>query len=199
MRDGGAVARRSGAVPLGMAVLLSCALVLVGCTQPTGSESSGSSSGQPKRSPVVFVAPDRLAGLPRSEKFASDARETANLMKRYVSDPTSTFGEVYASETSLSDVIQVSAVVGTVTVPGSALDWFFARQQNLQDVRAVDAGPLGGEARCGRSDDEAMVGVYTVCAWADIDKIGALSILSVEKRDRREEFATLRAQVEQAG
>jgi len=117
-------------------------------------------------------------------------------MKKYVSQPTSTFGEVYTSETSLTDSILISAVTGTVADPTGALDRLFANQRGLQDVRPAEPGHLGGEARCGRSD-EAMTYTATICGWADSGSIGMLTILSLEKRDRRDEFGMLRAQVQQ--
>ncbi|MEV4490164.1 hypothetical protein AB0K04_08615 [Micromonospora coxensis] len=199
MHDRGPVVPRSVAAPLGAAVFLT-ALLLAGCSR--SAESSAQSPGQPKQSPALstrFEAPEQLAGLPRSpDAFTYEqAKHAANLIKRYVSQPTGTFGEVYTSETSLTDSISISAVTGTVANPTEALDRLYATTRDMQDVRPAEPGPLGGEARCGRSD-EAMVYTATICGWADSGSIGMLTIKSLEKRDRRDEFGMLRAQVQQA-
>jgi hypothetical protein len=52
-----------------------------------------------------------------------------------------------------------------------------------------------GQARCG-SDEHAFTYVSRICAWADSGSVAVLSIMSLDKQDCRDEFVTLRAQVQ---
>ncbi len=62
----------------------------------------------------------------------------------------------------------------------------------LQDVRPIEAGPLGGTASCGIVAGELSM-TYTGCTWADSGSIGMLSLLSLEGEDRRADFGKYRA------
>ncbi|MEU5552240.1 MULTISPECIES: hypothetical protein [unclassified Micromonospora] len=172
------------------------ALLFAGCTSQA--ESSVEPAGEPTQAQAAstyFEEPEQIAGIPRSpDAFSSwQARENTNMLRAFVEKPTDTLSEVYNSETSLTDTIQISAVAGTVIDPPETLDWMFAKARDLQDVRPADPRPWGGTARCGRSD-EAMTYTATLCGWADNHSAGMVTFVSLEMKDRRADFAMVRTQ-----
>ncbi|MGW0431691.1 hypothetical protein ACWDV4_03945 [Micromonospora sp. NPDC003197] len=124
-------------------------------------------------------------------------------LKKQVGEVTSAVGWAYGGDSAEAEMILISGVAGSVTDPTQTLDRLFASLPRLMDVRPVDPGPLGGEARCGRGETTSDAGVVQVtsCSWADKNTVGSVTFLSpgpsVNKRDRSGEFVAIRGQIEQ--
>ncbi|WP_146603930.1 hypothetical protein [Micromonospora deserti] len=106
------------------------------------------------------------------------------------------FGSVYNGETDADHAVLISAAAGTVRDEEATLNKIFGLYPLVGEVRAVDAGPLGGVAACGSARD----GQYyvTMCAWVDRISAGTVTFLSPKKRlvDRSKEFVDIRSEVE---
>nr|MDT0661126.1 hypothetical protein [Micromonospora sp. DSM 115978] len=136
-----------------------------------------------------------MAGLPESREHRDSALKAAVGYQRYLDEPTSAFAAVWTTGERGADGISLSAALGRTADPEASLDELFDRRPiGLPEPQVVDAGPLGGVARC--STIVAFISL-TLCAWADSGGVASLSITSIgDPRDRRDEFLTLRAQVQ---
>ena len=80
---------------------------------------------------------------------------------------------VYADQTNRQSRVTVFGTTRFVTDPKKDLDAALGKLTDdlqLNGVREVDAGPLGGEQRCGtgKLDGKAVA----LCAWADHGSLG---------------------------
>ncbi|TDB81979.1 hypothetical protein [Micromonospora sp. KC721] len=103
---------------------------------------------------------------------------------------------MYNGETDADHAVLVSAAAGTVRDEEATLTTLFGLYPSVGEVRAVDAGPLGGVAACGDGRD----GRYhvTMCAWVDRISAGIVAFVSPKKRlvDRGKELVGIRSEVE---
>jgi hypothetical protein len=150
----------------------------------------------PAAATVSFTAPAVLAGLNLAEDPAQnqDATQRAQQITKQVAAPTSTLAATYLVKGKLIDTIEISAVAGTVADTAAAIKGLSEYAGALDDVAAVDPGPLGGAAQCGFTRSGLISA--TVCWWADPGSVGVLDIRSVDGTDKRGQFAALRGQVE---
>jgi hypothetical protein len=67
----------------------------------------------------------------------------------------------------------------------------------VTEFKTVDAGPLGGDAKCGDGKtDGVKVGV---CAWADRGSLGMIVIYFKSAAELQRQFVTMRGEIEQKG
>ena len=127
-----------------------------------------------------------------SREVTGDARSQLDQLKREVGTPTSAVGWAYGGETPDADVLYVSGASGTVADPSGALDRAL-RVYRITGIGPVDAGPLGGEARCGQGRTEN--GRYmTICGWADAETLGVVGFTSARPQaDRTADFRAVRS------
>ncbi|MFI5837372.1 hypothetical protein ACIA5A_27220 [Micromonospora sp. NPDC051300] len=207
-----AVGRRAARA---VASVIACGAVL-GCSSPPGRQStepapstsarpSGSASAQASASPSAPWArlelPMRLGT--RSQFFYRPllfaAGENTDQLARLVRQPRDSAAQVYNGETDADYAVMVSAVAGSVRDEDATLDGLFKLLPRLRDIRTVEPGPLGGEARCGagRNGDYHV----TMCAWADRASVGTVTFLSPKKRPntRGKEFVEIRSLLEIPG
>lgn len=59
----------------------------------------------------------------------------------------------------------------------------------------VDAGPLGGKARCGAAESQGVP--MAVCAWVDNGSLGMVVWYYKTVNEIKAEFITVRGQIEQ--
>ncbi|KAB1909243.1 hypothetical protein [Micromonospora sp. AMSO31t] len=126
-----------------------------------------------------------------SRVLTGDARSQLDQLKREVGTPTSAVGWAYGGETQDADVLYVSGASGTVTDPSGALERSL-RVYRISGTKLVDAGPLGGEARCGqgRAEDGSYM---TICGWADAETLGVVGFTSSRPMaDRTADFHAVR-------
>ena len=122
-------------------------------------------------------------------------------MKRRVDKPTGTFSALWVSHTAPADSVRLSVVFAAIDDPPAELDRQFARlhfEGKLRDIAPIDAGPLGGVARCAYDDGLLRGGISTstICLWVDNISVGALRMSSLKDTDRRAEFVAIRTQVQ---
>ncbi|MFI7074814.1 hypothetical protein [Micromonospora sediminicola] len=179
--------------------LLAAALLLAAaCTSPAPGTDVASSASTPPASASAppsrkLSAPTTLLGFPKttSRVLYGAAIQQLEQLKREVGQATSAIGEAYEDGTPDGDVVFVSGASGSIADPAGVLDRAL-RPYRITKVTAVDAGALGGEARCGRGRTED--GSYlTTCGWADRETVGVVSFTSSRSQtDHTADFLTVR-------
>ncbi|WP_157779098.1 hypothetical protein ACN27B_19215 [Micromonospora sp. WMMD754] len=173
-------------------------LLAAACTSPAPGTDVASSASAPPASASAspsrkLSAPTTLLGLPKttSRGLYGAAIQQLEQLKREVGQATSAIGEAYEDGTADGDIVFVSGASGTIGDPAGVLERAL-RPYRITKVTAVDAGALGGEARCGRGRTED--GSYlTTCGWADRETVGVVSFTSSgPQTDHTADFLTVR-------
>jgi hypothetical protein len=120
------------------------------------------------------------------------AESILNDVKKDSTDLKESVAAYYDDTNNPDQPVFLVAATGDIGDPDAELDSNFKDAGNVANVHAVDAGPLGGAARCG-SESEAD-GTVVVCAWADHGSFGVVGFL---KRDPAN-AETLFGQIHQA-
>ncbi|MEV4641648.1 hypothetical protein AB0J80_30320 [Actinoplanes sp. NPDC049548] len=141
---------------------------------------------------VKIVEPAQLGGRPK----------TSDLPAAFAKAPgrTSEASALYGTA-SKGDMVMVQAVAAPVRNPSSDLRAFLAGMSHsglaLENVTSIDAGKLGGVAKCGTGTVQGN-GV-AVCAWGDKGSMGFLIWYFTEVSEAKSEFLKLRGQIEKRG
>ncbi|MGC1212189.1 MAG: hypothetical protein WA890_13095 [Micromonospora sp.] len=135
--------------------------------------------------------------MPKSldRQLRNAAQSQLDQLKRQVGEPTSAIGWAHGGETLDANALFVSGASGKVADPADAVDGAL-RPYRITNIETVDAGELGGEARCGqgRTEDGSYM---TTCGWADRETIGIVAFVSSRPQgDRTADFLTVRGQLE---
>ncbi|MGW5556688.1 hypothetical protein ACWER9_05615 [Micromonospora sp. NPDC003944] len=145
------------------------------------------------------VAPDTLAGRPKltEPQLQQAAEQAVSGMKSVAQNETSTVAAFYG-DPAKQDLIMITGVSALLTDPKKELDAYVKgldKQLTVANMTAVDAGPLGGEARCG--DGKAETVPLGICVWADRGSLGMVVMYFKSADQAKAEFTTIRGQVEQ--
>ncbi|KWV32374.1 hypothetical protein [Micromonospora rifamycinica] len=150
---------------------------------------------------TTVSAPATLAGRPQvtdpALKAVADGLVTE--MKKSVQGETSTAGAFYGDPTK-QDLLMIAAASGVMADPKKELDDAVAgitTELNVTNMAGVDAGPLGGDARCGDGKSEGVP--LGVCVWADKGSVGLIVQYYKSAADLKSEFVTMRGQIEKKG
>lgn len=167
-------------------------LLSTACTsQPTTTPTQTMSSPAARK----LRAPETLLGLPKSmdREGIGLAQRHLDKLKREVGQPTSAIGWPYANKGPDADAVLISGASGTITDQQGAIERAL-RPYRIDSHETVDAGELGGTARCGRGrPDEVFL---IVCAWADDQTLGVVVFLSSRPQaDRTTQFLEVRKAV----
>lgn len=127
--------------------------------------------------------------MPKTDKRAlyHAAKSHLDQLKREVGQPTSAVGWAYGGETEDADMVYISGASGKITDPAATVERAL-EPYRIGNLETVDAGELGGEARCGegRGEDPRGPGSYlTVCGWADKETVGVVAFFSSQSQDDR--------------
>ncbi|MET8261291.1 hypothetical protein [Micromonospora sp. NPDC005205] len=145
------------------------------------------------------VAPTTLAGRPKltNPELLRAAEQAVAGMKTAAGNETSTVAAFYGDPTK-QDLVMIAGVSGLLSDPKKELDAYvdgLSKQLTVDTMTAVDAGPLGGEARCG--DGKAKTVPLGICVWADRGSLGMVVMYFKSADQAKAEFTTIRGQVEQ--
>ncbi|MBM0258734.1 hypothetical protein [Micromonospora sp. 4G55] len=146
------------------------------------------------------VAPATLAGRAKSTDPAllKGATGLETELKKSLPDATSAVGAFYGTAVK-KDLVMIAAASGLNTNPSKTLDDTIkgAGQSAVQlgEMKKVDAGPLGGEAKCG--DAEAANVPLGVCVWSDKGSLGMIIVYFKSGDEAAAELPTMRGQIEQ--
>ncbi|MEU5787310.1 hypothetical protein ABZ754_06200 [Micromonospora purpureochromogenes] len=146
------------------------------------------------------VAPATLAGRAKSTEPAllNGAKQLETELKNSLPDATSTVGAFYGTAAK-KNLVMIAAASGLNTNPTKTLDDTIkgAGQSSVQlgEMKKVDAGPLGGEAKCG--DAEAANVPLGVCVWSDKGSLGMIIVYFKSGDEAAAELPAMRGQIQQ--
>ncbi|MEV4722978.1 hypothetical protein [Micromonospora humida] len=150
---------------------------------------------------TTVSAPATLAGRPQVTepglKAVADSLVTE--MKKSVQNETSTAGAFYG-DPAKRDLLMIAAASGVMVDPKKELDDAvngISSQLNVTNMAVVDAGPLGGDAKCGDGKSEGVP--LGVCIWADRGSVGLIVQYYKSAAELKSEFVTMRGQIEKKG
>ncbi|MCI4064962.1 hypothetical protein MRQ36_21275 [Micromonospora sp. R77] len=148
------------------------------------------------------VAPATLAGRAKATDptLLQGAQQLETELKKSLPDATSTVGAFYG-EPAKKDLIMIAAASGLNADPGKTLEDTISGMKSTDvevgEMKTVDAGPLGGQAKCG--DAKAAEVPMGVCVWSDRGSVGMVLIYFKSGAQAQSELATIRGQIEQKG
>ncbi|MEV1071364.1 hypothetical protein [Micromonospora parva] len=145
------------------------------------------------------VAPATLAGRPKltNPELEAAAEQAVSGMKTAAGNETSTVAAFYGDPTK-QDLVMIAGMSGLLADPKKELDAYvdgLSKQLTVNEMTAVDAGPLGGEARCGDGNAETVP--LGICVWADRGSLGLMVMYFKSADQAKAEFTAIRGQVEQ--
>ncbi|MEV4760343.1 hypothetical protein AB0J86_35295 [Micromonospora sp. NPDC049559] len=148
---------------------------------------------------TTMVEPPTLAG--RAKSTDPDLQKTADELKAEyksdVPDATSTVGAFYGTAEK-EDLLMIAGASGLVADPTKELTDMVsqaASELGATNMATVEAGPLGGEAKCGDGKAEGLK--LGVCVWSDRGSVGLVVFYFKTGKEAEAEFLTVRAAVEQ--
>ena len=150
-------------------------------------------------STIRVVAPETLNNRAQTTdaSLKQAAEQAATELKSKAPSATSVVSAFYGSPDK-QDLALLVALSSINANPQSELDAAIDGingSLKLTDVHTIDAGPLGGVAKCG---DATSSGVKLgVCAWADRGSVGTFYSYFASAADTEKEFGKVREAVEQ--
>ncbi|WP_327652946.1 hypothetical protein [Micromonospora aurantiaca] len=144
------------------------------------------------------VEPQTLGGRAKvtDPQLQTAAAQMKSELSKDVPDATSTVGAFYG-DPAKKDLVMIVAVSGVMADPKKELaDATAAVTPDLatKDFKTVDAGPLGGDAKC--SDGKASDVPVAVCIWADRGSLGMVVVYFKSAAELQSEFVTMRGEIE---
>jgi hypothetical protein len=121
---------------------------------------------------ATISTPATVAGLTKTTRPAlqSTADQLNGQLRAGMDNVTSSVAAFYEDPADPNKIVMLYGVTGPITNPGRTLDASLDQLTGgggitVAELHAVDAGPLGGDAKCGAG--ESSSGPLTVCGWAD--------------------------------
>jgi hypothetical protein len=136
--------------------------------------------------PATVTLPEQLAGLARinDKDLQAGADEVVTALKSG-SGIKHAVGGVFGKEGDVEHPVMVFAADGFLLRPGQVLASGMAEMNSdgfgFGEAMAVDAGPLGGVARCAMGSlqaDEKTVIDLVLCGWADYGSLGLICFIN---------------------
>jgi hypothetical protein len=145
-----------------------------------------------------LVEPPTLAGR---AKVSDPALQTAatqmkSEIAKDVPNATSTAGAFYG-DPAKKDLVMIAGASGVIADPQKEMAnaiTAITPQLGAKEFKTVDAGPLGGEAKCG--DGKAQEVPVAVCIWVDKGSLGMVVVYFKSATEIQQEFVTMRGEIE---
>lgn len=148
-----------------------------------------------------LVTPEKLSGRPKitDPELQSIADEITTGMKQEVPEANSTVAAFYG-DPEKQDMIMVAGASGLIADPAKELDSSLTGLAEtglkMTGIESVEAGPLGGQAKCGTANAEGVPVVF--CIWTDNGSVGLVGFyFKKQVKDVKADFVTIRGEVEQ--
>ncbi|MEU1759522.1 hypothetical protein ACFYPF_04340 [Micromonospora sp. NPDC005223] len=144
------------------------------------------------------VEPQTLGGRPKvtDPQLQNAAAQMKADLSKDVPDATSTVGAFYG-DPAKKDLVMIVAVSGVMADPKKELNdavTAVTPELGTKDFKTVDAGPLGGDAKC--SDGKASDVPVAVCVWADRGSLGMVVVYFKSATELQSQFVALRGEIE---
>ncbi|MFG2107872.1 hypothetical protein [Micromonospora chersina] len=148
-----------------------------------------------------LVEPATLAGRPKvsEPQLQQAATQMKSEIAKDVPNATSTVGAFYG-EPEKKDLVMVAGASGVIADPKKEMaDAITAITPELgaKEFKTVNAGPLGGDAKCGDGKTEDIP--VAVCIWADKGSLGMVVVYFKSAAEIQSEFVTMRGEIEKQG
>ncbi|MFF5234244.1 hypothetical protein [Dactylosporangium sp. NPDC000521] len=156
---------------------------------------------------VTQQSDTKVSAPPQVGSYTLFSTDEAAQASEYVRDAIVTevslddsLGAIYREPSGPSETRTVILVAGTGRIwkPERSLEGAFkavaGADTAIRGVHDVDAGDLGGVARCGEIDDKD--GVIAVCGWADNGSLGVVVLPGSKVADAEKALSELRPGVE---
>ncbi|TDC42239.1 hypothetical protein [Micromonospora sp. KC213] len=146
------------------------------------------------------VAPETLAGRAKSTdpSLLAGAKELETQLNQSLPDATSTAGAFYGT-VEQKNLVMVAAASGRNADPAKTLDDTLAgagqAQLQIKEMKSVDAGPLGGLAKCGDAETSGVP--LGICVWSDKGSLGMIIVYFKSGQEAAAELSTMRGQIQQ--
>ncbi|MEU2616425.1 hypothetical protein ABZ570_33425 [Micromonospora sp. NPDC007271] len=146
-----------------------------------------------------LVEPETLGGRPKvtEPQLQSAVEQMKTTIKDSVPGTTSVVGGIYG-DPAKQDLVMIAGASTLLADPKKELDNAvkgLGVGLGVKDLKPVDAGPLGGEAKCG--DGNAGGVQVGVCLWADRGSLGLVVIYFKSAADLESQFVAMRGEIEQ--
>ncbi|MEU1686330.1 hypothetical protein [Micromonospora sp. NPDC005707] len=145
-----------------------------------------------------LVEPTTLAG--RSKVSEPQLQSVASQMKseiaKDVPNATSTVGAFYGNPAK-KDLVMIAGASGVIADPKKEMadaTKGITAELGAKEFKTVDAGPLGGDAKCGDGKIEDVP--VAVCVWADKGSLGMVVVYFKSAAEIQPEFVTMRGEIE---
>ncbi|MEU9823569.1 hypothetical protein [Micromonospora chersina] len=148
-----------------------------------------------------LVEPPTLAGRPKvtEPQLQQAATQMKSEIAKDVPNATSTVGAFYG-EPEKKDLVMIAGASGVIADPKKEMaDAITAITPELgaKEFKTVNAGPLGGDAKCGDGKTEDIP--VAVCIWADKGSLGMVVVYFKSAAEVQSEFVTMRGEIEKQG
>ncbi|MFC4126294.1 hypothetical protein [Nocardia rhizosphaerae] len=142
---------------------------------------------------VRLTEPDALQGIPRISDPAT-LGELAAVQRGYGEDVDSVVA-IYGHSRTQPELL-VHVVASGLKNPESNVELLLSDTVGTtpQDVTSIDAGPLGGIARCATAVTDQ--GPSALCSWVADNSFGKIVWVGVTKADIARDFVAIRSQLE---
>lgn len=133
-----------------------------------------------------------------SPELVKAAAEMKSGLQGELKDVNSSVAAIYG-ETGKKNVVIVVAVAALLLKPESELDQALqgASGDNAVTFTKVDAGPMGGTAKCGTQTSEGVQSA--ICGWADSGSLGLIIFVQKSADQVKTDFLSARGQIEHKG
>ncbi len=145
-----------------------------------------------------LVEPETLGGRPKATdpQLLSAADELKTGINGVVPGATSVIGGIYG-DPAKQDLVLIAGASGLLADPkkelNDAIDGM-SSDLGIKELKPVDAGPLGGEAKCGDGNGGGVP--LGVCVWADRGSLGIIVSYFKSAADLKPEFVAMRGEIE---
>jgi hypothetical protein len=148
---------------------------------------------------TTVSAPETLAGKPKitDPQLQAAADQMVSTLKTEVPDARDTVAAFYG-DPAKQDLVMLVAVSGLIADPGKELDDTFTSMNStglpVKNIADVEAGPLGGNAKCG--DGDVQGSPIGLCVWTDRGSLGLIGVYFKTGSEAASQFVQMRGEVE---
>jgi hypothetical protein len=149
-------------------------------------------------SKIKVVEPEKLGTRAKStDAKLTTALDGAEAEMKKQTGVTGTAASFYgdAAKGDLLMVVAASSIGGSAKDRYDEMNSSLGQAFGVKELKDVDAGPLGGIAKCGDGSNGGTPA--GVCMWADSGSVAMLVLFNKKGADLEKDFITYRGQIEQ--
>jgi hypothetical protein len=143
--------------------------------------------------------PQTVAGLTLAQQpqLQNAASQMNAQLRKDVENSTGSIGAFYNDPSDPSKILMIAGVTGVIANPEKELDDTFTgisqAGMTASNIHTVDAGPLGGQAKCGEGETSGQP--FIVCAWSDRGSLGMMIFFNRDAASSERLFRQIRGEI----